>query len=131
MKEKLYNFLKGRNGADELAKVFMYISIVLLFIGYLTDSMIVSYISLILIIYANFRVFSKNIKSRVRENKVFLSKVQKVTNKFLKKKNRVFGKDGFKYFECSECKQELRVPKNKGKLKVKCPRCSNIQEIKS
>ena len=33
------------------------------------------------------------------------------------------------YFKCKNCKQELRIPKGKGKIKVICPHCKH-EEIK-
>lgn len=131
MKEKLYNFLKGRNGADQLTKFLLYLSISLMLLGTLLDLYLINFMSLLVILYANFRVFSKNIKNRVKENQKFILYLNKIRNVFIKNKNRVFGKDGYKYFECSYCKQELRVPKGKGNLNIKCPKCNNLQKIKS
>lgn len=131
MNNKLYEFLKGRNGADQLAKTSMYISILFLIINFFVKSTIISIISLLVVLYANYRVFSKDIKKRVEENQKFLKKVNPMIVPLVKLKNRTFGKEGYKYFDCSNCKQELRVPKGKGKLKVKCPKCGELQEIKS
>ena len=33
------------------------------------------------------------------------------------------------YFKCKNCKQELRIPRGKGKIKVICPHCKH-EEIK-
>ncbi len=30
-----------------------------------------------------------------------------------------------KYYMCSKCHQQIRVPKGKGKIEIRCPKCSN------
>ena len=37
----------------------------------------------------------------------------------------------YKYFHCPQCRQQLRVPRGKGRLRVTCTRCGNKFEIKS
>ncbi len=39
------------------------------------------------------------------------------------KKERKESKKLYKYYKCPKCKTELRVPKGKGKIKIKCPKC--------
>lgn len=126
MNEKLYNFLKGRNGSDELTKFALYISLFFAIIGYISNNLILNILALIGILYANFRVFSRNLDSRIKENLSYKKIVNKIKKEIIKKKNRIFGKDGYKYFACKSCSNELRIPKGKGKLKVKCPHCENI-----
>ncbi|MBR4308237.1 MAG: hypothetical protein IKT58_01445 [Oscillospiraceae bacterium] len=58
-----------------------------------------------------FRMFSKNIYRRQAENQKFLS----LWNR-LKDRNH-------RYFRCPHCKQCVRVPRHKGKINIRCPRC--------
>lgn len=39
------------------------------------------------------------------------------------KKERKESKKKYKYYKCPKCKTELRVPRGKGKIKIKCPKC--------
>ena len=60
-----------------------------------------------------FRMFSRNIPARRRENQRFVN--------FL---NRLKDRDN-RYFNCPQCHQMVRVPKGKGKINIRCPKCGN------
>ena len=87
-------------------------------------------ISIALMIWAVFRVFSRNTAARARENEKFLvfwNQVKKwwngVRQWFAKQKRKWDDRKTHVYFRCPNCKKELRVPKGKGKLEVTCPLC--------
>lgn len=126
MKDRLTNFLRGRYGPDALTKFLMYFAIIILMLYYVTKIEALSIISLAILLIANFRIFSKNIEKRSKENTRFLNLVKKITNPFLKFLNK-----DYKYFTCEFCKQDLRVPKGKGKINVKCPKCGKKYQITS
>ncbi|MBQ5468228.1 MAG: hypothetical protein IIT62_04915, partial [Oscillospiraceae bacterium] len=56
--------------------------------------------------------FSRNIEKRNRENRRFLAFRSRLTDK----QNR--------YYRCPNCKQTVRVPRGRGKICIKCPKCS-------
>ena len=64
------------------------------------------------IILVFFRAFSRNIPARMAENE-----------RFMKKERRAANKKEYKYLSCPHCKQEMRVPRGKGTIAVKCPNC--------
>ena len=37
----------------------------------------------------------------------------------------------YKHVRCTSCKQKMRVPRGKGKLRVTCPKCRTKFEVKS
>ena len=74
MKEKLIRFMYGRNGVDSLGKFVLAISIIVMLLAGWTDSLILSYLSWIGIIYLYFRMFSRNIYKRSSENQWYLNK---------------------------------------------------------
>ena len=57
------------------------------------------------------------------ENQKFLKLVEPITSRFKKFKMRMDGRKDYKYFKCKNCKQEIKVPKGKGTIKVTCPKC--------
>ena len=73
-------------------------------------------ITLIYIIF--FRMMSRNIQKRRRENDRFCGFFKLRRNKFRDRKTHVYKK-------CPHCKAVLRLPKAKGKHTVICPRCKN------
>ena len=123
MRKKILKFFSGRYGGDELTKFMMYVVLAILIVRIFVDSNILYLLALGLLIYSNYRTLSKNFTKRRTENQWFLNKSFGIRNAITKFSNRVFGKGGYKYFECSGCKSELKVTKKKGKIKVRCPKC--------
>lgn len=131
MKEKLDNFFRGRYGTDNYNKFLLYVALFFAILRLFVKSDILYFFTIALLVYSNFRIFSKNIYARSDENTKYLSIrnsiVKSISWFFLK----IFGKDGYKYLECESCKAELKVPKGKGKLKVKCPKCGHEMVVRS
>ena len=78
MKYKTAAFFSGRNGFDDLAKIIMWPSLILMLVsGFITVdwlSSVLQAISWIGVIYAYYRVFSKKLDKRQAENNAFLSR---------------------------------------------------------
>ena len=115
----LYKFMYGRNGADYISKLLI-IPIIIVFILCLflkgNARFIVSIIGWILIIYSYFRMFSKNVSKRRAE----CAFVQKKIN-YLKTRTKQ-SKD-YRFFNCPNCGTHLRVPKGVGKITITCKKC--------
>lgn len=125
MGEKIKDFFKGRYGQDQFGTFLLILAAISMILRIIIKSDIFYIVTLGLLIYANFRVMSKNIYARSNENMKYLSYknglIKYVTWKYLS----IFGKDGYKYIKCQTCNQELKVPKNKGKIKISCPKCNS------
>ena len=90
-------------------------------------------LSVLLIVLVLLRAFSTNIERRKQENEGYLRIVDAVSGLF----SKLFGSrkpaDGeviFRYFRCPVCKQRLRAPKGKGKIRVTCSKCGSQFEKK-
>ena len=81
---------------------------------------LIGYIPLGLCIY---RMFSKDISKRSMENYKFAILMSPIYTKFKKAQHRFIDAKTHKYFKCPNCKAKLRVPKNKGKIRITCPKC--------
>ena len=124
MKEKFYRFMQGRYGVDTLNKFLITIMFVLMMMNLFIRNSIINTIMWVLLIVVYYRMFSRNIYKRYNENSKFLSLIKPITNfKLLlnKRKNDSYNQ----YYLCSKCGQILRVPKGKGKIEVRCPKCSH------
>lgn len=121
----------GRYGTDTLGKVmlFAYIGIILvhsvltLFIDSVWYDLCVWLISVTLAITIFYRMFSRNIEKRRKENARFCGFFRLRKNKFKDRKTHVYRK-------CPSCGATLRLPKAKGKHSVICPRCKNRFTVK-
>ena len=121
----------GRYGTDTLSKVMLwfYVGMVICFtiIALFNDSIWLSlfyYVSSsAMVVWIFFRMFSRNIAARRRENDRFCGFFKLRRNKFRDRKTHVYRK-------CHACGAMLRLPKAKGKHFVVCPRCNKRFEVK-
>lgn len=130
-KQGMYRFFSGRYGTDTLGKTTMWVLVGLLvldlILNFVTDSPWVDLILTILVwgllIWIYFRMMSRNIAKRRRENEVFCGFFKLRRNRFRDRKTHVYRK-------CKHCKAVLRLPKAKGKHTVRCPRCQKLFETR-
>ena len=121
----------GRYGLDELSKFLSSVSIVVLLVSMFlhgTARTVVFSAAFVLIIYAYFRIFSKNYSKRREENTKFLKFRQPIMDKFKLRREMWTQRKEFKFFKCPSCKAVLRVPKGKGKIRVVCKKCGTAFE---
>ncbi len=122
-------FWIGRNGPDRLCQITMWTALVLsvvdLFIRNGIANLIIHLVTLGLIGYAVFRMLSRNIYKRQKENRAFLGFWKRIGGWFRLTKNRIKDRKTHVYQKCPSCKRVLRLPRIKGKHTVCCPCCSN------
>lgn len=122
-KQTLMGFLQGRYGIDQLTRFIIYVSLGLMVFTLFFHNSLLYLIAVIGIIYAYFRIFSKNISKRYSENQAYLRLRYKVVGKFNNWKLRMKDSRTHRIFRCPSCGQKIRVPRNKGKISIKCPKC--------
>ena len=138
-------FFSGRNGADELSVTLVVLSVVLFLAAPIFDEKYIQGIFLllggILFVLGILRSLSTNIGKRRHENQVFLDlfrsetteekerrkreEEEKREREKLRKERRKEEEKTHAFFRCPQCGKELRVPKGKGKIKIRCPNCSH------
>ncbi len=134
---KLRKFMTGRYGPDRLWRallVFYLIGIIIANILYRFSKpayYVMFIISSAVFIFAIYRVFSKNIEKRRQENQQWLNFIYGIKRKFRFEKDKLSQRKTHKFVKCSQCKKVLRIPKNKGKIKVNCPHCGNTFIVKT
>lgn len=121
----------GRYGIDHLYKALLLLSIVISIIGMLTDFELLNTIALAILIYAVYRVLSRDTAKRARENAAFLNWYNTLRNKMSNKKNHLNDMKTHKFLKCPQCRQTLRVPKGKGKIRITCPKCNTKFETRT
>lgn len=121
----------GRYGQDELGKFILSLSLILLIINLFVKTAALSAAALVLIIYSYYRIFSRDISARYAENKKFLTSLDPLRRKFFSSKNKYDNRKVYKYIKCPQCKFEMKVPKNKGKIRVTCKKCGEKFIVKS
>lgn len=116
MGDALRRFMYGRYGADSLNRALLILSVAFLLVGWL-GGMAADWLSIfnllayIPLFWSIFRMYSRNIEARRKENAAW----QRLLLPLKDRQNR--------YFKCPNCKQTVRVPKDKGKINIRCPKC--------
>lgn len=119
----LKKFMTGRYGGDQLNNFLLIIFVFLFILSRFVKYDFISFISLIIIFVAYYRILSKNIKKRYAENQKFLNYWAPIKKEFNYILIRIKNMRHYKYFKCPNCEQTLRVPRGKGRISITCPRC--------
>ena len=124
MKEKFYRFMQGRYGIDQLNSFLMIVCVICFIVNMFIGSIVLTFIAYGTWLFVIFRMFSKNIYARNRENDKYLNFFSPLS-RWLKLKLMSKQDPSNRYFSCPECKQMVRVPKGHGTVVVTCPNCQN------
>ena len=129
MRDKFNKFMQGRYGVDELSRFTMGAALVLIiltmFITMFNRNLgsIFDFLGIAAIVYAYFRIFSRNIQQRYAENQKYLQMTSKVRLRFNKEKNLMKQRKTHHIYSCPGCGQKVRIPRGKGKIEIECPKC--------
>lgn len=123
MRDFLRKILYGRYGVDQLSFALVISSVVLSILHSITHMRILYFVSSVFIVWAIFRMFSKNFTKRQKENQMWLSISTKGKKSSLKYYHRLKDLPHYRYYKCINCKQTIRVPRGKGRVEIRCPKC--------
>ena len=128
---KVVEWLRGRQGPDDLAVFCTNVALVLVVVNIFAHVSWLGWLALALIVYAMFRIQSKNLGARARENASFLRALGPARPWVQNPKAAFAEAKEYKHVKCSSCGQRVRVPRGKGKLRVTCPKCHTKFEVKA
>lgn len=119
MFRRFKNFMYGRYGSDQLNFALIILVVVLSLLNNLLFVILGSHFLYTLlslaytavVVFAFYRIFSRNIVMRQAENQKWLNFLARIKDR------------NHRYFRCPHCKQRVRVPRHKGKINIRCPRC--------
>lgn len=123
MREKLMRFMYGRYGVDSFGKFLLGTGIVLFLISGFTRFELFYFLAWAVLIYSYFRMFSRNIYKRSSENQVYLQKTARIRSFCWKQRNLMQQRKTHHIYKCPSCHQKIRVPRGKGKIEIRCPKC--------
>ena len=108
-------FMQGRYGGDKLNITLVWVSfgayIVSLLIPIAAVKMVLVALYYGVLGWAIFRMLSRNTYKRYQENRKYLQLLDRIKDR------------EHKYFDCPRCRQQVRVPRGKGKIAITCPKC--------
>lgn len=123
MREKFYRFMAGRNGADQLSRHFSYVALALILLNLFFRSFVLWALTILVLAYSYFRIFSKNVYRRREENARYMALRNKAASGVRNWRDRMRQRRDYVFFRCPGCRAMLRVPRGKGKLRVTCRKC--------
>ncbi len=115
IKMGLQRFMRGRYGTDKLNTLILIIGLVFcigsMFMPVGWPVLVMTGLAYVCSFVVIFRSMSRNTYKRYRENRRYLSLVNRLKDR------------EHRYFSCPKCRQSVRVPKGKGKISITCPKC--------
>ena len=111
----LRRFMMGRYGSDKLNTALLVAGVVVSLFSALIPFWSVKLLSMILcyvlMFTAIFRMLSRNTYKRYQENRKYLQFIERIKDR------------EHRYYDCPRCRQQVRVPRGKGKISITCPKC--------
>lgn len=114
--------MQGRYGTDEFSKAMLIAACVCAVLSFVFGRLFYV-LSVGLLVYVYFRMFSTNYEKRYRENRTFLDWKNRAQAFVRKQKNIMQQRKTHHIYSCPQCKQKIRIPKGRGKIIVTCPKC--------
>lgn len=130
LRERFATFMAGRYGVDRLYYFLLAICFILIVINIFTNSFVISLIESVLFFYAIYRLMSRNVYKRQQENERFIKLAEKPKRFINLQKCKRRDRKTHVYKKCPSCKNNLRLPREKGEHTVVCPCCKNRFDVK-
>ena len=115
IRQGLQRFMTGRYGTDKLNMLILgaglTVSIISMFVRFWPVNLGLTALAYAFMGLAIFRCLSRNTYKRYQENRKYLNLLERMRDK------------NHRYYRCPRCRQQVRVPKGKGKISISCPKC--------
>lgn len=116
MKNFFRNFMQGRYGTDKLNLALLITGLAFCFLSFIFSwipglNILCTLLSYVCVVIALLRCLSRNTYKRYQENRKFLMFFQQLKDR------------EHRYYDCPRCRQQVRVPRGKGKISISCPKC--------
>lgn len=134
MRRRFQRFMYGRYGGDELSRFLSVISLVFLIASLFFKGIgqsLTFLLAIATIIFSYYRIFSRKIGDRRKENAKYQIRKQKIGTWLSLRRDILRQRKEFRFFQCPSCKSVLRVPKGKGKIRILCKKCGTAFEKKT
>ena len=115
--DALRRFMYGRYGTDKLNQTLIIAALVLLLAGWLGGRFlagwlnVLNFLAYVPLIWSIVRMYSRNIEKRRRQNAAYLRFLSALKDR------------EHRYYRCPRCRQTVRVPRGRGRINIRCPKC--------
>ncbi|MGN0395831.1 MAG: hypothetical protein ACI4EF_10730 [Coprococcus sp.] len=125
MKDKIYRFMRSRYGNDQLSSMLTWVGLIFMLLDCFLKIGVFYFIGIVMFVYGYIRIFSKQYDKRAAQNRWYMEHTAGIRNIFKRHRKQKEAGKNYKVFTCSKCQQMIRVPKGKGKIEIRCPKCGN------
>jgi len=116
-------FMMGRYGTDQLSLTMMVTGLALSLVSRFVWYWPLYLLSVVLFGLALFRTLSRNCSRRYEENRKFMNMVWAVRDWWRGLAADFEERKTYRRFKCPKCSQKIRVPRGRGKIEIRCPKC--------
>ncbi|MBO4283097.1 MAG: hypothetical protein J5958_00600 [Clostridia bacterium] len=122
-------FFEERNGADALSCGLILLALFLLLLILLCHGRFLTLIALIPLGFAIYRILSKNLERRAKENEAFVGFFRSLKGRRRLLRDRFRDRKTHVYFRCGCCEKWIRVARGQGVVEVVCPGCHTVSRL--
>ncbi len=123
LRYRFSKFMQGRYGVDSLSRFLSIVLLVIIILGMFIRIPLSGTITLVILVILYWRMFSRNISKRYEENQKFLQIRDKLLGRFSDFGSNMSQMKDYHIYKCPRCNQKIRIPRGKGHIMVRCPRC--------
>ena len=123
LKYRFSRFMQGRYGVDSLSRFLSVVLLAFIAVGVFVRIPFSGMITFAILAILYWRMFSRNIPKRYEENQKFLQIRDKLLGRFSNFGSNMSQFKDYHIYKCPRCNQKIRIPRGKGHIMVRCPRC--------
>lgn len=123
MREKVMRFMAGRYGMDQLSNFLIGAALIFAVLNLFCGSTILWLLTWAALIFGYARIFSRNYERCRRQNYLFLEKTEWIRGKSRKYISRLKMLRTHHIYTCGQCRQKIRIPRGRGRVMIRCPKC--------
>ena len=123
LRYRFSKFMQGRYGVDSLSRFLSVVLLVVIILRMFIRIPLSGTITLVILVILYWRMFSRNIPKRYEENQKFLQIRDKLLGRFSDFGSNMSQMKDYHIYKCPRCNQKIRIPRGKGHIMVRCPKC--------
>ena len=123
LRYRFTKFMQGRYGVDSLSRFLSIVLLAVIILGMFIRIPLSGTITLVILVILYWRMFSRNIPKRYEENQKFLQIRDKLLGRFSDFGSNMSQMKDYHIYKCPRCNQKIRIPRGKGHIMVRCPKC--------